>query len=261
MKVIGIGGQLACGKDTLADYLANRLNTHVKCGRGYDAIWKRIGFAHAVKKVFMDAFNVSWDFIEDWKRKDEVPPGFDKNIRKSLQFIGDGFRQIRSNIWIETAFREDVPKVISDVRYLNEALAIKAHGGLTVLVWRPGYENNDSNPSESQIKPTVDWFVKSGYDGDVRGKDRPGETLIPAPGIQVARGGEPVPSGYTGRLHANTEGPNDHWEGDRLYTGVMNPSLFDFFIRNEGDLDQLYKKVDELLVPAIEEYYGNEDFQ
>lgn len=254
MKVIGIGGQLACGKDTLADYLANRLNTLLI--REPYIPWKRIGFAHAVKKVFMDSFNVSWDFIEEWKRKDEAPPGFDKNIRKSLQFIGDGFRQIRSNIWIETAFRENVPKIISDVRYLNEARAIRAHGGLTVLVWRPGYENNDPNPSESQIKPTVDWFAESGYDGDVRGKDLPGETLIASP--HVARGGEPCPAGYTGRLHPNTEGPNDHWEGDRLYKGVMDPSLFDFFIRNEGNLDQLYEKVDRLLIPAIEDYYASE---
>lgn len=250
MNIIGIGGQLGSGKDTLADYLAGTLNKRYKCG----LIWQRIGFAHAVKKVFMDSFDVTWNFIEEWKRKPEAPPGFDKNIRQSLQFIGDGFRQIKSNIWIETAFRQDVPKVISDVRYLNEAQAIREHGGVTVLVWRSGYENNDPNPSEAQIKPTVDWFVKSGLEGDVRGKDLPGETLIPAPGIQVARGGEPMPSGYTGKWHEH--GPNEHWEGDRLMTGVMNPSLFDFFIRNEGDLDQLYKKVDSLIVPIIEEKYG-----
>lgn len=227
MKVIGIGGQLGSGKDTLADYLAKKLN-----GRKHERKlewdltpeWQRIGFAHAVKKVFMESFDVSWDFIEEWKRKPETPPGFDKNIRQSLQFIGDGFRQIKSNIWIEMAFRQDIPKVISDVRYLNEAVAIRAHGGLTVLVWREGFENNDPNPSEAQIKPTVDWFVKSRLEGDVRVNGMPGEQIV---------------AEYTGQQ------------------SICNPSLFDFFIRNEGSLDQLYQKVDLLLIPKIEELYAS----
>lgn len=209
MKVIGIGGQLGSGKDTLADYLAGTLNKRFLTS----ALWRRVGFAHAVKKVFMDTFDVSWEFIEEWKRKDEAPPGFDKNVRKSLQFIGDGFRSIKANIWIETAFRDGLPKIISDVRYLNEARAVKEHGGVTVLVWRPGWENNDPNPSESQIKPTVDWCVAGGYEGRIAS-----------------------------------------WPfGGQLPDHIKD---FDFFIRNEGSLDQLYKKVDEILVPAIEEKYG-----
>jgi hypothetical protein len=210
MKVIGIGGQLGSGKDTLADYLAATLNKRFMTA----ALWRRIGFAHAVKKVFMDTFNVTWDFIEEWKRKEEAPPGFDKNIRKSLQFIGDGFRSIKSTIWIETAFREDIPKIISDVRYLNEARAIKEHDGINVLVWRPGWENNDPNPSESQIKPTIDWCVAGGYEGRIA----------------------------------------DWPFGGQLPDYIKD---FDFFIRNEGNLDQLYKKVDDILVPAIEEKYGH----
>jgi len=209
MKVVGICGQLGSGKDTLADYLAGELNKRFRCS----ALWRRIGFAHAVKKVYMDTFNVSWDFIEEWKRKDEAPPGFDKNVRKSLQFIGDGFRSIKNNIWIEIAFRDGMPKVISDVRYLNEAAAVKEHDGITVLVWRPGFENNDPNPSESQIRPTVDWCVRGGYEGRIA--DWP----------------------FGGQLP-------DYMKD------------FDFFIRNEGNLDQLYKKADEILIPAIEEKYG-----
>jgi hypothetical protein len=215
MQVIGVAGQLAQGKDQLADYLAKRLNErqhndHVK-------LWNRIGFAHAVKKVFMDTFDVSWDFIEEWKRKSEPPPGFDLPIRQCLQFIGDGFRKMKSNIWIEVGLRTDKNIIISDVRYMNEAKAIREKGGLTVLMWRKGWENEDPNPSESQIKPTVDWFVQSGMEGDVR-VELPGETPCAA--------------------------------------GVSNPGLFDFFFRNEGTIEDLYRKVDEILVPAIEEHYG-----
>jgi hypothetical protein len=159
MKVIGVGGQLGSGKDTLADYLAERLEAKTP------DLWKRTGFAHAVKKVYMETFDKTWSFVEEWKRKDEIPPGMDLNVRKSLQFIGDGFRQIKNDIWIDTAFREDVPKIISDVRYINEARHIRDHGGLNILCWRPGWENNDPNASEAQIRPVVDWFRDMGIEG------------------------------------------------------------------------------------------------
>lgn len=214
MKVIGIGGQLGSGKDTLADYLAKKLNER-QCNDNVK-LWNRIGFAHAVKKVFMDTFDVSWDFIEEWKRKSDPPPGFDLPIRQCLQFIGDGFRKMKSNIWIEVGLRTNKNIIISDVRYINEAKAIKEKGGLAVLVWRKGWENNDPNPSEAQIKPTVDWFVKSGFEGDVR---RVAHEICPD-------------------------------ENGRAY-----PSFFDFFFRNEGTVEDLYQKVDEILVPAIEEHY------
>src|SRR5579871_5527666 len=119
MKVIGIAGQLGSGKDTLADYLGKQLNEKTK------ETWKRIGFAHALKKVYMETFNKSWEFIEEWKRRDEIPPGMNMNVRKSLQFIGDGFRDIQSDIWIEIAFRDQEPKIISDVRYINEGTYLK----------------------------------------------------------------------------------------------------------------------------------------
>ncbi len=218
MKVIAVGGQLASGKDSISDYLAGQLNKRYRT----PSLWRRIGFANAVKKVYMDTFNVSWDFVEEWKRKDEIPPGFATNVRKSLQFIGDGFRQIQSDIWIQLAFREDVPKVISDLRYINEGRVCREHGGLNILVWRPGFENDDPNPSEAQIKPTVDWFAASGFEGDVRKHQLPDLVSTPKD---------------TGRITAY-------------------PSLFDFFIRNEGTKEELLKKIDDLVIPAVEAYYG-----
>lgn len=209
MKVIGIGAQFANGKDVVANYLAEKLNNNVLY---YEDKWQRIGFAHAVKKVFMDTFNVDWDFIEEWKRKDEAPPGFNINVRKGLQFIGDGFRQIKSDIWIETAFHNNTPKIISDVRYLNEARAIRKHGGMTVLLWRKNYENNDPNPSESQIKPVIDYMVRSGHEGSMKSLDAPEDV-----------------------------------------------KLFDFFIRNEGTIDDLYRKVDAMLLPEVYKWFSDSD--
>tara|TARA_Y100000034_G_scaffold124273_1_gene172215 strand:- start:1497 stop:2213 length:717 start_codon:yes stop_codon:yes gene_type:complete len=188
IKVIGFGGQFGSGKDTAADYLADALNdeitrkneeerkkeldeaTHPLTNMPiYSLTWRRIAFANAVKQTFMDAFGVDRDFIEKWKREDDPPEGgFLKPIRKSLQFIGDGFRSIKDEIWIEIAFRDGYPfKIISDVRYLNEGRKISECGGIGVLVWRPGFENNDPNPSEAEIKPLIDWCLETNQNGQI----------------------------------------------------------------------------------------------
>jgi hypothetical protein len=198
MKIIGIFGQMKNGKDETANYLVKKLNENK---------WKRIGFADAVKKVFMDSFNISLEFIEEWKRKDEPPPGFDLNVRKSLQHIGDGFRKIKSDIWIDIALRNnDKDLVISDGRYINEGKVINKNSGFAVLLWRPEFENDDSNPSEAQIKPLIDWCLETNQDG---------------------------------MLEFHSENfPED----------IKN---FDFFLRNDGTIADLYSRIDNFLIPCL----------
>jgi len=206
MKVIGVAGQMQNGKDSLADYVAEKIG------------WERDAFAKEVKKVFAKSFGVSLEFIEEWKVKDECPPGFDKPIRQGLQFIGDGFREIQGNIWIELAFRNRTnPVVISDCRYINELKKIRDVGGLNVLIWRTGKENNDPNASEAQIKPVVDWFMKTGREGLVM-KDMISERVA-------------------------------------FESFVDGTEYVDVFIKNEGTLEDLYKKVDYYVLPLIEEKY------
>jgi hypothetical protein len=148
-------GQLGNGKDEVANHLVSKLGSP----------WFRLGFADAVKHVFMESFGVTWDWIEEWKRKDEVPPSFDLTVRKGLQHIGDGFRKIQADVWIRKAMKDHA--IISDGRYLNEAKMIKEQGGFNILLWRPGFENNDPNPSESQIRPFVDYFAKNYKEGPI----------------------------------------------------------------------------------------------
>jgi hypothetical protein len=171
MKIIGIFAQLAGGKDTVANHLVQTLN-----GFGLDTPrWFRLGFADAVKKVFMESFGVTWDWIEEWKRKDEVPPGFDLTVRKGLQHIGDGFRKIQADVWIRKAMQDRA--IISDGRYINEAKMIKEQGGFNVLLWRPGFENDDPNPSESQIKPYINFAVTNYKEGPL--SDLPALNVMP----------------------------------------------------------------------------------
>lgn len=188
--IIGVAGQQRQGKDVASDHLA--------LGMGL----KRGAFATGVKQVFCEYFGVDMDFVERWKVVDEPPPGFLISVRKALQFIGDGFRNIKDDVWIERLFRQHPDNVvISDVRYRNELAAIRARGGLNILVYRPGFMNDDPNGSEAQIRPFVEHFLGSGVEGRVSS------------------------------------------DGDF--------SLVDFFLVNDGGIEDFYAKVDELVAPCL----------
>lgn len=154
MFVIGVAGQAQMGKDTISDRLAEKLNES-------EINWERTAFALNVKRVYAETFAVDYDFIEKWKTDPNPPPGFDMTVRKSLQFIGDGFRKIKEEIWIDLCFRTKNPKIISDVRYVNEFRRIYNEGGLNILVGRTEKLNNDPNGSEAQIRPYVEWFLNN----------------------------------------------------------------------------------------------------
>lgn len=170
MNHIVFSGQLANGKDQCADIVAAALNATEG-----QPTWRRSAFAGAVKDIYAHAFGVDRDFIEKHKRLTDPPPGFIQTVRKALQFIGDGFRQIRADVWIELALRDPSPVIISDGRYINEARAAKKRGGTNVVVWRPGFENDDPNRSESEILVIVKWCLETNQNGPivVRGENVP----------------------------------------------------------------------------------------
>src|SRR4051812_2043638 len=93
--LIGFAGQRRIGKDTASNHLYDLLNKTKVLGE-----WKRGSFGLAVKKILSEHFNVSLEFIEEWKVKDEAPPGFDGPIRDGLTKIGDGWRDTKADIWI-----------------------------------------------------------------------------------------------------------------------------------------------------------------
>lgn len=188
--IIGVAGQFRQGKDKASDHIAQ------SAGLGRDA------FAFGVKSVFCDYFGVDMEFVERWKVVDEPPPGFLISVRRALQLIGDGFRTIKDDVWIEALFRRSPSDVvISDVRYRNELATVKERGGFNLLVYRPGFLNDDPNGSEAQIRPFVEHFLAKGVEGRIKS------------------------SGDFG--------------------------LVDFFILNDGGLDEFYAKLDLLVLPFL----------
>lgn len=153
-KIYAIFGQKQNGKNTLADYLIPKLR------KDSAQQWSEAAFARKVKQILADTFNVTLEFIEEWKVKDECPPGFDMPIRKALQFIGDGFRNIRSTVWIDFLFQNSDRKVITDGRYPNEFVRVSQKGGVNLLIARTDRVNEDPNGSEALIRPYTVWALE-----------------------------------------------------------------------------------------------------
>lgn len=130
--IIGITGYAGVGKDTCADLLT------------YYANFEKRAFAEKVRAAYyyvapaeqVDAINkYGWDHA---KRSNP-------HIRTGLQGIGAMCRLVfGANFWVEQAMPTDrrvfhpekVNYVFSDVRYQNEAEAIKALGGIIVRLKR-----------------------------------------------------------------------------------------------------------------------------
>ena len=216
MHIIGIAGQHQNGKNTVADYLRFKLNQERP-----EVNWRRGSFAKAVKDIFGYAFQKSSDYIEKWKVVSEAPPDLDKPVRQALQFIGDGFRTIRSSVWIDIAMQQPDHKVFEDVRYPNELNAIHMRGGYNILVVRPDRINNDVNGSESKMRLFADYAMD----------------------IAASRGGDYghcYPAGWAYEPGTSPVG----WEH------------LNYVLMNNGSKGELYNHLDESIVPDI----GKHDF-
>lgn len=202
-KSIGIGGQLATGKDTFADYLVNRVNLRYEDPNN---MWIRNAFANLVKEIYQQTFNVDRAFIEKWKRVSTPPPGFLMSVRDCMIMIGDGFRKMKSDVWIENIFRnQDSHQIISDCRYVNETIAIREKNGITILLWRPEFENEIQSPSEQEYAEFVKILKPLNFDGPI-------STKLNIP--------------------------------------------FDLWIRNDGSINDLYRKIDDIVIPYIDNFWG-----
>ncbi len=196
MNLFCVSGQMRSGKNVTGEHIARRLSINTA------------SFAKPVKDIFCQTFNVDMDFVEKWKVIDQPPPGFKKPVRQGLQFIGDGFRQINQDVWVDYAFKNNsLDSCYTDGRYVNELFKIKKQGGKNILLYRPTHINNDSNESEAQIKRLVDWFVSNSLEGDVR---------------NICK--------------------------EKSEQGC---ELVDFFIINDGSLEDLYSKVDRMILSNL----------
>jgi hypothetical protein len=158
--LIGFCGYARSGKDSAANYLVNNYGfAKVAFADGVREMAKGIDpYVHTV-----DSDGYGLNGRPHFMRYSEVleSAGYEEakampDVRRLLQRCGtEGGRDVFGHqVWVERAMRiaSEFPNVvISDVRFPNEAEAIKKAGGYVIRISRPGYGGNDPHPSEAQI--------------------------------------------------------------------------------------------------------------
>ncbi len=156
--IIGISGQKGVGKDTLARYLQK------------NCYCQKFAFADVIKEIAKNYFNVPhYDLRASPEKKDtiltdwlwqEIPNSRKTGamtVRELLQYIGtDLFRNnMHEDFWVKATMfkvkksKVDV-KIITDVRFPNEAKEIRDRGGIVVRLYRDTGKT-DSHPSEQSF--------------------------------------------------------------------------------------------------------------
>lgn len=161
-KIIGILGKKRHGKNTLA--LALR-----------ELGYTEIAFADPIKVLAMGMFNLSHKQVFGDGDKEAIVPGHTFSLRHALQHIGTAARDLDPNVWVNLCMRtvggqgspfgtydisnkqlrKDLTQidrwVITDVRFPNEAEAVKKAGGVIWKVHRPNFDLTDAHVSETSV--------------------------------------------------------------------------------------------------------------
>jgi hypothetical protein len=186
MKIIGITGKAGSGKDTVANHLVAQY--------GY----RRGQFAYELKRMVCETFGWDRNQIDDLEYKEEIPllqdgtpqcpgpldgldlPVFPGGMTRRQVLIHWGtncMRYIDPDIHVKLTMRNFAADnrtslvVFADLRFLNEAVAVRALGG---EVWRvvkiggPGTdEGSASNVSETEMDRIVPDLVLEAAHGQI----------------------------------------------------------------------------------------------
>lgn len=126
--LIGLTGAAGAGKGSVASVLVQ------------DAGFLEIAFADPLYEAVAAITGISVEKLKDRRIKEEVIPWIGKSPRQLLQLLGTDFgrKMVKDSLWVDRAMRRVVGRtVIADVRFDNEAEAVRANGGVIWEVIRP----------------------------------------------------------------------------------------------------------------------------
>lgn len=150
MNLIGIAGRMGHGKDTVAEII-RELTPSMN--------WEIKKFAGGVKKTASILTGFPESRFEDPIFKQLHLSGWGMTVRELLQRIGtDAIRNnIHPDAWVKSLFAVMSTRsnwLITDVRFPNEAQAIKDRGGIVIRVKRPFVPSDTEHISETALD---DW--------------------------------------------------------------------------------------------------------
>ncbi|VBI24437.1 deoxynucleotide monophosphate kinase family protein [Burkholderia pseudomallei] len=147
LPMIGIAGRASAGKDTIGNYLVEHHN------------YGQVSFAEPLRQFVCKLVGIdrrALDFV-----KEDPVPWLGKSPRQMLQTLGTewGRMLVNENIWVLVAMDEarrlqrhsGKSAVITDVRFDNEADAIRQRGGRIIHVARPDALAVASHVSEAGV--------------------------------------------------------------------------------------------------------------
>lgn len=130
--LIGLCGAAGCGKTTVAESLRDQ--------HGFTLI----SFADPLYAAVSAITGLSIDELRDRRIKEAPLPGIGRSPRFLLQTLGTewGRDMVSPTLWIDLAMSRAARAenaVIADVRFDNEAQAIRARGGRVFYIMRKGW--------------------------------------------------------------------------------------------------------------------------
>lgn len=176
--IIGIVGHKGAGKDTVAQLIR---------GAYYDALAshvfsparapERVAFADPLKDAVRVIFGIPMSVLHGGQdEKERLIPEIGRSPRELMQALGSWARGIHPEVWINRArdeikWRNDRIVVVTDVRHVNEAAALRSFGveqGRAVAIWRvarPGYGGDSHESETAQVAIREDVTIHN--DGDI----------------------------------------------------------------------------------------------
>lgn len=145
--IIGIAGKAQAGKDTTAKMLACLLSNPDLTWQMYwesDIVFPQqhfvVHYADLLKEISGPMLNMPFENFNDQEVKQRYIPWLDMTVREFLQRLGTGVRvAIDSEFWVKALFNTyDKNIIVADVRFPNEAEAIKERSGKLIRIERPG---------------------------------------------------------------------------------------------------------------------------
>lgn len=155
--IIGISGKRGVGKTTAADYLVKEYH------------FEKVSFAEDLKSIAKTLIPFTEIDLSSIKRKEAKFKNYDWSPRDFLIHLGEFMRFHDTDYWLNRALSKckDPLKgyVFDDVRYQNEADAIKRLGGKILRISRYEHKNpygkNIDTPSETNMDSyTYDFHIQ-----------------------------------------------------------------------------------------------------